>query len=802
MHCVGLANCDATTPLLVLCAPQPKKPLQLLLCVLDEWSSALLSPFYEHEVRLAEQQPQGGEERTECTELSSAIVYTLHDWSAARFRVPASVTNDSQYAEQCRDVLRDSFWLLLDPAGGNNNIQVAAWHRRCLDWRCYTTKGLATQYRRDFSLGEWLAREATPAQYWKEFRARFSKQWLTPALAASGLQSKEAVPHDLRHLDTQLERWREGAHLRGYLQYRLQDMALHFRVARRRVLQAPLAALGLDRLQDLDTALRALTEDEEEGQAVPKYNNLEALLRTTVKPGQLAPMLREHFAQVPARRVMSALLGPHFVAEQERRAQDTPSTCWPITTTTLLAYWRRLMPDCETGGADVRLDEPSSNDDECEPTVSALAGWLWHRAPLSPAWRRVHSSAPLLPSSPLWVLECKPSVQEAERELRALLGEGAAVPLQCEVLENEAACAWDAGAAAREYRALDPVVRSLYRLHCRALLYKPGDLAPHGGDALAAVLRDDTCEACAVLWPPGCDSARRRVRAHFARRDTEPTLRQLDPRLWEAGSPGARPMPLVVALDCHLYSTEQLLALFQWLLEGPPEQPGRPARLLMMGAWDTLPLHCDGAAWWDALHWLQPQWTPKLFCAPQYNAALDEALKQAEARGQLLMCTDPLARLQTQLVTLLRERRPRPALVRLYAVTMPGAPESAGRALLGLMEEALTVKWRRNNCVTLELVPLARLALLPLSRAEDQQGAAAYFCARQQDLARLDRNALQLLLLGLVRAPLLVLATEAGGGGSPFKWLRRAVPSHPPPERPNSRFTLSYLVRQRLEATR
>lgn len=751
VHAVGVLASGEDAPLLLLCSAVKKRPLQFFATRLDAWTSALCSPFYEHTVKLAEVEAAATEEQ-------ALLVFCLQEWSASQFRIPASVRDEQEYARLARDIVRHSFYVLLVAPR-----DLPAWQRDCFNWDTRRQWGLGFEYVREFSVREWLAREATPAQYWLAFTQRFARE-TAAAVKSLALTGQASVAHDCARLYQVLDAWPCRA-CAGYFKYRLLDVPLARRVSARDLRAVAPGALSLARLRDLDLLCAWL----ESGEEAPAFGDLGALLALTVGPQALQAVLTryERRSDEQRARVTRHLVVGWIARETERAARASLSTVYPLTVKSALYYYRRLFGLSAPQAPPVLVAEEEEaqhahlqyDESHCGEVVRALG------ALVAPLWHSLQGDA-----LGYWAVK-SPAAYAAEDALRAHFTQA-----HC-LLEGVSDCAdWDAVGAQRAFDALDDVDARLYDVRVTALLCAP-DALLDGADlaALHAVMRE-AIFTCVVVRPG--DHTLRRVERAFAA-TTDITLADVRARLFGVRDLGRAPArETVVALDCHLWAVEALLALLQWV----HAQRATVRRLVMLGCDDALPLHADGQAWLDALGWLgwrAPAWYARL-------PLMDAQLARVVARATHLVALPawpgaPLQGEQTLLAALVRARRP--AGLRLYCVARD---ERAGRALLQAVEAGMSPKFRLNNRVVLRSVTLAQLVQL----ARGAQDAHCFFVA--QAYARtLDRNAVQHLLLTTADAPL-VVRLDAQPGQDGFKWLRKSRAARAAV--PNARYTRRYLA--------
>lgn len=788
---------SAEQPLLILCCQQPKKPLQFMLTRLDCWSSPLLSPFYEHDVWL-------------CEVPEAPATYVMREWRAARFRISEQVRDEQKYAEQVRDLLRHSFYLMMAPPSTSVS-EVPPWQSQCLDWQSRRWPQ-ASQFLSDFSLGEWLGKELSPSAYWTQFCSRFAGT-LKPLIQSAGLGCKTAVAHNTHHLRQQLQAWKDARHVAGYLQYRLCDMSLCHRMHARGLTEVPQAILDADRLGDLDLLCTGGGE----------YKDLDALLGRTLADGRLTHVV-EHL-QLDVAQLTRATLIPWLKQQCTSRASATQSTVYPLRLDNLHYLTSRLLlgRDAATsdavGGLDLTLaSETGPSATESSETTSAAAGRLCaHKIHVAlyaslcgaAGWYRVDSLEGTRVSDThahLAYLCIRPAQLDAERALMAeVAGTGGALRHLCCTVD-ESPLEWDAAQWRNDFFALEPCIRDLYQTRVHALLFPPYELAAGGSTpldlkAMLEVVSLDRLTSLVVL-PPRVDVSRRRLSLALPTRlprmlcCTESLPSHL------ADEEDYFNVAVVVAVDCHLFSADALTALFSWL------RVRRVPRLLMLGALDSNPLHCAGQPWLDALYWAtgttsgyQPAVTLRHH---QLNDWLDSLIDAGACR---LHACRPF-QLQDKLIELLRRTR-RPSVLHLYCLERSTVNSGGGRTtaaakktpspLVSLLEENLTPKFRGNNTVRIECVTLAQLPLLPLtSQAERGEGHFFFVCGR--DAAQLERNEWNHLLLESLDVSLIFLAQsgdEPGDDGI-VHWLKQSRAAHH--RYANVRYTLSHLQRSGISA--
>jgi hypothetical protein len=787
--CVGLVAhtseaAEEEQHYLILCCQQRKQPVQFFLTLLTDQSSALVSPFYEHSVALVEA------EHDRCP---WAPAYHLKRWERCQFRIPPAVDDEREYTKQARDIIRQTFFPLLQrPA----QLRVAPWHRQCFDWQVFR-RGLSVAYTAEFDVAEWLGYAATPAQYWSLFGQRFSAT-LNAVMKSLKLESRSAVCHDLAHLGRHLDHWYDHPHIAALLRYRLEDMLVAQRVAAASVSGVPFAHLSQDALADLGRLYGSLATLTQE--ATP-YLSFATLLGRTLRLDALQTVLA-HFdsqhaeaGETTGRRkwLLDHLVLRHIGEVAQAAARTSPSTVYPLSVKHLtylfgrLFHWLREAPSEEE-------EEGTRDDWHFGPAcLGELVDHLWHTVAAPPdahppwfgcQWRLLSDVPPsavvtLKPSTGVCCVMAKPRVNQAEEALRALLTETLKVSAQVEEEPGD----WDAVAAQRHYESLDDIDALLYDVRVTALLFRPVEFTQNHDLKVARDVLAANIFTCLVVRPADSDFSLRRLEAFFASGDGQPSLRDLRQCCVESGHWPQVACETVVVVDCHLYSIEAMLALWRWLAAcRAASQPVR--RLVMLGALDTLPLHCDGQAWLDALASLG--YEPSLFRHAQMNAALDELL-ECRVRGHLLrqlcLAHNSNTWLQDYVVAQLLGRDSGGSCDSLRFCCLAAAAAQGREDLAAEGESGMTVKFRTNNSVKVETVTLAHMCSMPVSRHTTAR--YCYFVTRAA-LERMTRNELNHLLVETLREPLVVLLPP-GEKPTSFKWLHECAALRQ--QYPNARYT-------------
>lgn len=780
-----------------LCCQARKQCIRFLVTQLDDQSSFLVSPFYEHSVTLNE---------VEDEQCEWGLVYRLVEWHSYTFRIPETVQDEKEYAKRARDIVRHSFYPLMKR---DAQPAIQPWQRRCFDWHSFY-RGLASTYTTEFQHEEWLAREATPAQYWSAFNQRFA--CISDTIKSLRLDVKTVVVHDLAHLHQQLDAWYQCAHFAGYLKYRLADMPLVQRVASRALSLVKFAHLSSDRLTDLDTLYEWLASDQD---TTPDYKDFATLLGQSVPP-QATQGVLDHFDDGTTEkraRVLDGLVARKIITEVERQAARSSSTCYPVSVKSVLYHYCRLFGlqagvDCATvtlhedwslGGdkeeaeahrADLTFDHQDVGQvvnhfyNLVGGPPSSWSTYAWHH--LTPAWS---DTLCLKLTASLCYVVSRPALNHQEEALRTLLCD----TLQCSVTVDDTPSQWDPASAQRQYDGMDDIDAALYDLRAMALLYRPVEMTVQSADlvALRGVLAENIF-TCSVVRPPGSDYSLRRVETFFSSLVQAPTLADLRACFYEPDAAVAR--ETVAVLDCHLFSVGAMLGLFRWIAASKTSpQPVR--RLVLLGAQDCLPLQTEGQAWQDVLAWLG--YETALFQHASANASLDELIEsRVDSRLLKQSYFDPGASaVQDYLVQQLAGLAKRPDSLRLCCL-VPEQQQQQQRQtrkkpdpLVGLIESGVTAKFRANNNVRVETMTLGQLTTWPMSRHQANTGY--YFFVSRHYMQQLSRNELNHLLMELPTTPLIVVCDERPPKS--FKWLLESECAHQ--KVPNARYTLRYLYK-------
>jgi len=746
------------------------KQIRLLRVYWDDLSAGLTSPFYQHEVTL-----QAGDDDD-----GDITIYQVTEWHAVHLR-GRDITSEATYLRFVRDVLRHSFFLLLQ------RVSSALDHSQFFEWDIHR-KGLSTTHTCDVE--EWLAIASGPAkQYWERFVSAHTDT-LSTGLATLKLtkQTVDVVgaPCPLFRV---LHEWYQRPHIAGYLYNRLLEMEdLWQATTQNATLQLRLATLNTGAIYDLARLHRHLaTLDSRQ-----PYINLVRLLGVTLR-GKLPLLLAQHCdgSEKAHPRVRQQLweqvILRYLMEEVEARAASEHGSCAPVHFKQLLYFYHQLMG---LACSDEEYNALLPFDLAAEPTWTTLTSCTLfdkrHHLEMLSVLRDVVTRATRLPRweaatteptivrlyTPLFVIHTRPQELECERECQTLWQDRTAWTKQITIYYPEEAAQWDVETWVSDHDALDDVDRQLYQTRFTLLYLTPSDLRQSRDLALLRRLWHQDFFRTSAVTIACSRHLFKRFCLYFHRKQDELTLDDARSHLYVVGAEAAVRDTLVV-MDAHLLSNRQMVTLLQWIRDAGE----RVTRVVMMGAMDLSPLHTTGHAFLDLAQWHDSAGTRATLFSFKLHIDASHALL-TDVTTSLHYVT--LKLLQEQVKSMAKEYK----AVSLLVLVAEEKRAHKWQPLLERVRQSLRPDFVDAYTVRLETVTLSELAFYD---ATVEHSKRLRLClAQREEVVKMRRNELNHLLLMPER--LCVLCDDAPPPS--HQWLVKLIAKT---LYPNVRHTLPFL---------
>jgi hypothetical protein len=791
---VGVLSNGEWQALILCCAPGGgsggRRVLQFYVTRLEEFSAPLVSPLFQHRVLLEEDESEKFEEKV--------IVFRLREWRSYALRIPPTINNEHQYVTKLKELVRHSFFPVMKQT---TRGLVEQWHRQYFNWHCYKD-GMAVGYRADFSVLEWLGKELTPLQYWQCFKRRYDTLEFVRTLEVSEATMSVHLRSPLGYLFCLFDQWsRHQPHLAGYFRYRMLDMEAAHAVANAQIPSVMGANLSLVRLRDLshfcvEMSMICQPPPPSEDLIAPsmEYNDFTLVCGYTVKPQQLCAVL-DHFYQnlnpidgmrAVRHRFIERVVVRKMREEMERFASLSLATVLAVDAKQLLYEYRRVFG--LRGGPkqvdDITLCHPqpskSTNpptslnsdsltfgvEDGCEVINQFITELRqrprtkWHCG--MQEYDTESGTLTVKPNTPLFFLCVRESDTLREEKLQRVVTE----ELHCMMSVHETPHSPEyAERLARD----DPIRQSLlpgenagqYDLHITVLLYTPLEVNENVDlDALHTIMRSNMFTSI-VMRAGECDLSLRRASFYVHhRRDPELTPIDWHKRFFDVKSV-VRENSLVVAremlllMDTHLWSTEELLTLFQWI----SRERRTVKRMVMFGARDMLPLASPGQPWLDLMSWFHYKY--HAFRLAMLRRDMFDLLRMLVTDQRLSLCPS-LDDLQKHLVSLMEKMSVRPAFLRLYCVDVPPRHNNNNnsQSMEKIVTDSFEAKFRSVMQLKVEQITLAQCATLPIAELCRQHGHARFFLVWRRVMVGWGRNEMNHLVLDTLGDPIIALDGE------------------------------------------
>jgi hypothetical protein len=622
IHCIGVTEQG------LLCqVHKPSKFITLRWCTL---SSNLCSPFFTHTLELVPHTPN---------------TYCVTQW----LEIESRLDQRSNARKEVADILLNTLFLFLETR--------PLWSEKCNHFPWYmASMPLTVSYACPFDPETLFNWEDTPKAFWTQFR-RVNAERLTETKKALNLPHP-FTPNDLFRV---LERNITLKHITPYLYHRMMEMDDLFTVVTHNAtLELDICKMTTITLQDLATLHRNLRKMARNcnTQKQQHYTNLSQLIRTTLQ-GRLPQLLEYHFpltvSDVTIKRqcLLSRLIVPVLMETLETRARDSYDSCFHVSYETLRWYYCTMMNlSCE------KIDAQRSLPWEwCAPTSCSTISHFDHThlgdvivcmqtMPRVVRWHCRLDKEPIKQLySTLFVIQPHKEELKRERFLHEQLWCRSDWPRACTLLLPPYTLQWDIPQWRRQYEQLDEIDRSLYQTRFVLAQFSPDELCQSCDmSAVEQLLRTDFHATSVILPPVGTNWTRHRLTQHFLTRVPDLTVEQLCEKVFlELNDIALR--DTIVVLDAHLYSTTQMQTLFNWL----EDKRGHYTHCVILGAYDTHPLHCMGHSFVDLALW-QERVSVK-------QSAFDHTLHCTQFKS-LIQCAAPythVIRTLAQLSTLLEE---------------------------------------------------------------------------------------------------------------------------------------------------
>lgn len=751
------------------------EPMRIVRLLLDHNSSALISPFYSHELEcesLGEEEEDG--ER-------------LVKWESSQFRIKEKESDES-YARAVREILRKSFFPFLVKTS-----QSEPWQRELFPWDVYH-RGLSYKYIEEFSPKEWLSKSMRRAEYWKDFGQTY-KHLLDPFIKSLSLNTGSLVENDLMHLSGVLDLWNGQPHISGYLRHRLLELD------QIRVLQSAglpsilsLSSLNFGVIHDLYQLHLLLSKFP--SSSPEEFHDVQRLLLQTLDGGRISGVLKLYLLhnhkvdELERGRVrgwiIEKLLWPLVCLSIERNSQTTKSTILPVTRKTLLYYYDRLFGIKRTSGGNEEEEEErietrgnllefGERDDE-----EILNYLLSQEIPVR--WQRVDRGEPVDERKPLFIIKGKEEEIRMEEEVWQFWSE----KFQWETRVHSADLSveeWQ-----KEFESLSTVELELYHFRLSLFPLSVREIKEERDLSIAyEMLYENIFQTCLIL-PTSAESTRERLTEGFnVRRERGEmgglTLKKFQMRLHNCQTLSMKtgtPPSLLILIDAHLFSLREFRQLQQWI----EKRQSHVKRLVIMGSIDMLPLLDNGQPFLDLIQCKEASLIKnRVYQYSLFKEETDRLIEGMIERREILFIHQ-----YNNVIDFLTPLLQDSSSVILYHFLSEFDFKSASKNQSDLerLRESLTTGYISRK--SLEIRPLLISQLARHSR-KLPSGRIELFLIRMEYLEKLQRNEVNHLLLEIPQK--LIILTD----NISKKW------KHPLEHFPNLRYTLPYLKQFQFQAS-
>jgi hypothetical protein len=728
IHCVGI-----TWPHLIMSVKQEKKqPIQLIRLLLDEKSVVMTSPLFSHEVELEEKDDH----------------FIVVKWIGYTPRIKATKSDD--FMRQMRIIVKQSFFPLLQ-----KTVLVQDWQKEMFSWEIYH-RGMATKYRDDFALNDWMARQLGETAYWKAYAKTF-KAPLKEAIDALPMKKDNVIIDNTPYLFGLFDHWK-CQHIACYFRCRLMEMSTMRELAEFDVKIAT-AKLNTAAINDLLLFYKMLQVIDQEC-CVPRveYHDFVKLCQHTL--ARQMPTLIKHFIKKSTsekrRLIYEAVLLPKVIADVEGRAKNDTSTVYPISVKTLLYHYHLLFDIAVSDRTVYHLDD--DDDDDIE-----IIKFFIDTLP----WRRVPAQRELKKNSVLFII-LNDDINKKEERIFQLLDK----EMHCDI--SVVSSEWSIEEWQKSYLTLDDVELQLYDVGLTFVQYplvqfKQAIDMQH----LDTLLQENIFESM-VIRPPHSQYTIEKCKRHFSSDQAAIDYKDLKNNFFDMKEALSRDYAkaLIIILDCHLLSYDEMLQLLSWI----HKKKADVRRVVMMSVCDTLPLHTSGQAFIDLIQWTEPGYIQSgIFDASSFN---DENDKLIDA------CKDAIqpCNQYKNVKEIVLSRKERPPAVTLYFILSPQEKKKDRQFLLDSLRGNMSISFISNNNVSMRTVTLAELYALTRTPRGD------YFFMTVSYLSELSRNEMNHLLLEIDN--LVVVTKDDQCDNKKIKWFKRAIKQQ---TYPNLRYSMPYV---------
>jgi hypothetical protein len=760
VHCVGVLE----KFLLISVKQKRGQPIRLVHLLLDDRSASLTSPLYEHDIEME----QINEEKEE---------FRLLKWHSFLLRIKEP-KDEADFMKQLRKIVKQSFFPLL-----KKSSQILEWQKEFYCWEIFF-RGLPTQYINEFILSEWLEKKIGEGVFWTSFTKQYKSQ-LKEVLDILALKKENIILHQpTTCLFGLMDRWSAGA--APYFRCRLMEMSTMHALVNFEISLVSFSSLNIGTVRDLllfYQLLESIEKNDDDESFPTDFNNLSSLLQHSLHnklPGLLKKLLTVKDSERKRRLVLEKILLPRIITDSENKAAEVLSTLYPVTVKAILFHFCLLFDVSQSPTESYNL-----KDEEVE-VVSNRENIVFDEVDIPEVLRFCLKSIPLMTKNwevlpldltceiksnrPLFLICLKTELNKKEQIILDLFS----APEKNEV--RVVSDLWDVDQWQRDYLALDELERSVYEIRfiillCPLVAFNGLSDMKHLDD----ILSENIFETI-ILRPSHSQYTVTKCRNYFSGEKSRVDFIDFRENFYDIKQALTREnvKSLIVILDAHLFSIEEMLQLMHWF----QERKGEISRVVMMGVSDTLPLHCDGHAFLDLIQHTEDL-SSSIF---QYKSLHLETLKLCEGKSFYLTHNyrdvEKILR-QPQQTTTHRRRHG----IQIFHIlsSFENTRKREKKILMDSLRESLTVKFSSNNNVHFSETSLAELYTLPRTQQYD-----IYFFITMECLKRMTHNEWNHLLL---ETDSLIVCTKEITKLSPEKLVTSLLRE---PVFPNLRYTLHY----------
>jgi hypothetical protein len=673
--------------------------------------------------------------------------YRMVSWQSFKSRINAP-KNESDFKKQLRLIVKHSFFPLL-----HKTVIVEDWIKEIYQWELYH-RGLSTKYCAEFSLDHWTSQEKTESKYWNEYKKIF-KVKLKEISDELKFGSQWGAIDETAHIYGLFDRWKHS-HISGYFRCRLMEMSTMKLLAD---MGSPIDCTKLNTatVNDLLSFCRVLqTIDKTCSLPRTTYHDFMKLCQHALN-GKI-PSLIECFVKksTPEKRrlIYEDVLLRRVIDDIEHRVTNDASTVYPVYVKTLLYYFHQLF-DIEMNNERTSYDLDDS-DDDCEILQFFIDNLKWSRANID--------RNNLKKNSLLFIVIPQSDANKKEEAICRILYKN----IQCDVTVESSE--WNINEWQESFQNLDSIDKALYDIRLTFVQYRLIDFKrmldiEHASKVLGLNFYET------MIIRPLCSQYTVDKCRRYCSMDLAPcNYNEFSDNCFDVKDALGRnyARPLIVVLDCHLFSYDDMLQLVEWF----HTKKSTIQRVVMMSVSDTLPLHTRGQTFIDLIQWKEPAYIQSnIFDSDSFNKETDLLITQFNESLSFLYQYNHVKEF------ILSHNKKT-----LYFILSPKQYKHDQQYMIDSLRGNMNIKFISANTITFHCVRLQELHSLVRTKND-------CFFMTMDYLKELTRNEINHLLLE-IDSLVIITNDEIYTNEKKLKWFKKIIKEQ---TYPNLRYTMPFV---------